>query len=229
MRARLAVAAILVAAFAHAAATQPNISGALFRLWDGTDTAQVTGTNGGSLQVECAAGCSSAVTPATFVVHCDRIAPAQNKYMCTLFNTSSTRKAVIHRIVAEWNAFTAVTGVVHDMYYARISARTAGTSITIRPNETNDTLSAGISADTNSTSVTESFVWHRFVGSSEESPVTATSINTYGEYQSTILFEKLEGTKGLVLRQNEGVSIRTLTNSTVGVMSFRIVFTDEAQ
>ena len=124
-----------------------------------------------------------------FYAYYDRIAPAQNKYMATLFNTSATRKVSIIRVWALTNNFTAVVGVVHDSYIARITARTAGTSVTIRARDSNDTVSAGITADTNSTVVTESFISKRFVGFSEESPVTATSINTYNDRQAILLYE----------------------------------------
>jgi len=165
-----------------------------------------------------------------YYAYYDRIAPAQNKYMATLFNTSATRKVSILRIWQLWNPITAVTGVVHDSYIARITARTAGTSVTIRARDSNDTLSVGITADTNSTAVTESFISKRFIGSSEEPPVTATSVNTYGDRQALLLYEFTGRTneKAETLRQNQGITIRTLTASTVGVMSYLIEFLDEA-
>jgi len=167
--------------------------------------------------------------PATFWAYLDRAAPAQNKYMLTLFNTSATRKVCIRKILWITNSITAVTGVVHDMYIARISARTAGTAVSIVAADSLDTLSAGISADTNSTLVTETAILLRFVGSTEESPVTTTALNTYvgGLAPGVTLYARLPETKGWTLRQNEGITIRTLTASTVGVLSFAIEFTDE--
>lgn len=167
---------------------------------------------------------------ATFYVGIDRVAPAQNKYMLTLFNTSSTRKVTITKIIWLTNSISAVTGVVHDMYLARITARTAGTSLTIRARDSNNTLSSGISSDTGSTSVTEGYIMNRFIGSSEEAPVTTTAINTYDLKLDSghILYAKLPGTDGETLRQNQGVTIRTNTSSSVGVMSFLIEFMDEA-
>jgi len=164
-----------------------------------------------------------------FYAYYDRIAPAQNKYLATLFNTSATRKVTIRRI--EWltGNLTAVTGVVHDLYLARITARTVGTSVTIRARDSNDSLSAGITADTGSTGVTEAYISRRFIGSSEEAPVTTTALNTYGNRQAIRVYEFLEqtGMKAETLRQNQGISIRSLTASTVGVLSFYIEFVDE--
>lgn len=167
---------------------------------------------------------------ATFYAYADRIAPASNKYMLTLFNTSATRKVTITKILWLPNGITGVTGVTHDMYLARITARTAGTSIPIRARDSNNSLSAGITADTGSTAVTESYIMQRFIGATEESAVTPTSLITYnhGLDGGKILYAKLPNTDGETLRQNQGITIRTLTSSTVGVMSFLIEFMDEA-
>ena len=166
----------------------------------------------------------------TFYAYLDRNAPAQNEYMLTLFNTSATRKVVIYKIIWLTNALTAVTGVVHDMEIIRITARTAGTTVTIRSRDSADTLSAGISADNGSTSVTEDYTVLRFIGGSEESPITTTALPTYFGIlaQGVVLYAKLPGTKGETLRQNQGITIQTNTASTVGVLSFLIEFTDEA-
>jgi hypothetical protein len=166
----------------------------------------------------------------TFYAYYDRIVPSQNRYMATLFNGAAGRKVTVTKVIWLTNGFTAVTGVVHDMYLARITARTAGTSVTCRARDSNDTLTANIAADHSSTSVTEAYIMQRFVGGTEESPIGTGSLATYvGTLGGTgvVLYAKLSGTKGETLRQNQGLSIRTLTNSTVGVMSFLVEFLDE--
>lgn len=169
--------------------------------------------------------------PNTFYAYYDRIAPAGNKYMATLFNASANRKVTITKIAWITNAITAVTGVVLDMYIARITARTAGTAVPIWSRDSNYNLSNGITADTNSTAVTESYIMQRFVGSSEESPVATTALNTYGAGglagPGATLYVKLPGTDGETLRPNQGITIRCVTASTVGVLSFLIEFLDE--
>src|SRR5918992_5020766 len=68
--------------------------------------------------------------PATFLAIADRIVPAVNKYILTLFNTSATRKVVIQRaFVYNWQT-AAQTGVLLEYEFRRITARTAGTTIT---------------------------------------------------------------------------------------------------
>lgn len=166
-----------------------------------------------------------------FYVVFDRIAPAGNKYMATLFNTSTTRKVVIHRIWAENWQVAAVVGVSLDEYIARITARTVGTAVTIRAEDTNDTPSAGISADTDSTGVTETNIFKRFLAVSEEGSALGTQLGEDFKAQNRnfqLVYERHPSMKGHTLRQNQGVSIRNVTVSTVGTVSYIIEFTDEA-
>ena len=163
----------------------------------------------------------------TFYALYDRITPAANKYMATLFNTSATRKVVVHKIWWINASITAVTGVILDQYLARITARTAGTSVTIRTNDTADTLSAGITADTNSTSVTEDHISERFIATSEEPTIAQTQLTAYSQ-SGGLIYERTPGTRGVTLRQNQGISLRNITNSTVGQVSYCFEFTDEA-
>lgn len=161
----------------------------------------------------------------------DRIAPAANKYMATLFNTSATEKVIITRVLREnWQA-TAVTGVALEGYLARITTRTAGTAVTIRSNDTLDVLPAGIAADTNSTAVTENHIIQRVWASSEEivlggSLAAELGFETSGMDGNSI-WHKSPGYRGLVLRQNQGISIRNVTSSTVGTSSWVIEFTTD--
>ena len=196
----------------------------------GTQRVVVTSTGGGSLQVECTAGCGTPTEPATYYAYYDRVAPAANKYMATLFNASATRKVVVRRVWWINNSITAVTGVILDQYAARITVRTAGTSVTIQAVDTSDSLSAGITADTNSTVVTEDHIAKRFIAASEEPTTAQTQLPVYGGPRGlgTLIYQKESGTKGLTLRQNQGFSIRNVTSSTVGVVSYLIEFSDEA-
>lgn len=165
-----------------------------------------------------------------FYAYFDRIVPAANKYMATIFNTSATRKVVIHRIWKINTQLTAVAGVSSELYIARITARTAGTSVTIRAEDTNDTISAGITADTNSTAVTETNIYRRFLSSSEEGAVLGTQLGEDFEATSLdfqILYDRHSSMKGHTLRQNQGITIRWVTATTVGSRDFLFEFTDE--
>lgn len=181
------------------------------------------------------AGSSVMTDVPLFYVVFDKIAPAANKYMATLFNTSVTRKIQIRNIYRlNWQV-TAVSGVSVEQYLARITARTAGTVVAINSNDTNITLSSGISADTNSSAVTESHIVRRFFAVDEEvgSAVAGSTPNVpdyigYGlDGNLNRIYEKSVGTTGIILRQNQGISIRNVTASVVGSVSYIIEFTDE--
>jgi hypothetical protein len=166
----------------------------------------------------------------TFYAVFDRISPATNKYMATLFNTSSTRKVVIQRMwVYNWQIST-VSGVLLEQYLARITARTSGTSVSIYAEDTSDTLSAGISADTNSSAVTEAHIIRRFISQGDEAVTNLSQLAGAAAASgdnATLLEERKAGTKGFVLRQNQGITIRNVTNSAIGTCSYIIEFTDE--
>lgn len=166
----------------------------------------------------------------TFYAVFDRISPAANKYMATLFNTSSIRKVVIQRIwVYNWQ-FATVAGALLEQYITKITARTIGTSTTIYAEDTNDSLSSGISADTNSSAVTEDHILRRFLAYSEEAVTNLGQLSgsrAAGDDNTALILEKKDDTRGIVLRQNQGISIRNITNSTVGTVSYVFEFTDE--
>jgi hypothetical protein len=164
----------------------------------------------------------------TFYAVYDRIAPAANKYMATLFNTSTTRKVVVTHVWRFNWSVTAVTGILLEQYLARITARTAGGAITIFADDTADTLSAGITADTLSTSVTEAHIITRSWASSEEMALAASGIvlSAATDDAAQIIYQRREGQRGLTLRQNQGITVRNVTSSTVGSVSYIIEFFD---
>lgn len=168
-------------------------------------------------------------TAPTFLVLFDRIAPAANKYMATLFNTSSTRNVVIQRIwVYNWQ-ITSVTGVLLEQELRRITARTAGTSVTPIAYDDGDTLSAGITADHLSTAVTDGDMFARIMATSEEVFLSSNAFMLGGRVieRNALVYERKPGTRGIVCRNGKGVTIKNTTSSTVGTVSYAIEFTDE--
>ena len=169
------------------------------------------------------------IVPRYYVVF-DRIVPGLNKYMATVFNTSVTRKVLIQSIsVYNWQLAAAAGGLLNQ-YIARITARTAGTSVIIRSEDTLDALSAGITADTNSLVVTEDHIVRRFWASNDE----YTAADTGAEHaqaifrDAQILYKRGPNAPGLTLRQNQGISIRNETTTVAGSVSYIVEFTDEA-
>lgn len=171
----------------------------------------------------------SELRPAFYAVF-DRIAPAANKYMATLFNTSATNIVQVLSVYRLNWQISDVTDADLEQYMARITARTAGTSVAIRSEDTLDAVTAGVLADTDSTGVTETNIRIRFF-SSNESPAALLSGDDYdvpafhSYFVEAGVIYKSNGTKGIILRQNEGISIRNVTASTAGTVSYIIEFT----
>lgn len=166
--------------------------------------------------------------PATFLAIADRIVPAVNKYILTIFNTTATRKVVIQKAyVYNWQS-SAVVGTLLEQEFRRITARTVGTTITPVAYDTTDTLTAGITADHTTTGVTDSSLIRRSYSSGEEVKIGALTLeNSLGvDDRLAIVYEKKDGCKGLTCRQNQGVTIKNITG-TVGTTSAVILFTDE--
>lgn len=197
---------------------------------DGTLAAKVTAAD----PVENDAGLvvrSIAREPKSFYAVFDRIVPAANKYMATIFNTLSTRKIVVQTIwMANWQV-AAVTGVMLEQYLAFITSRAAAgaTAVPAWAYDSNDTLTAGVVVETNSQTVVERNVMDRFFAVSEEAALAATALpmGLANDKNFMLIYERKDGMRGLTLRQNQGIAVRNVTASAVGSVSYIIEFTDE--
>jgi hypothetical protein len=193
---------------------------------DSSNVARVLATDSsGNLAI------SPGTTYSSFWVVYDRIAPAANKYMATLFNTSATRKVVVQNIWQYNWQFTGVADNLLEQELWKISARTAGTSITPRAEDTNDVLSAGITADTNSSAVTQVNLIMRIITGSAEASIAGgeAGLKIMRTTEAlALLYSRKDATRGWTLRQNQGIAVRNITNITVGTCSYVIEFTDEA-
>lgn len=168
------------------------------------------------------------VTRPTFHAVFDRIQPGNNKYMATLWNGASGRKVVVHRIWRfNWQV-AAVSGASLDQELRRITARTAGTTIVPVALDTADVLTSGIVADHNSSAVSDNSLLKRITASSEERDAVDMRLSDWLSLTFfALVYERKDYTRGIVLRQNEGLTIKNVTNSTVGTVSYVIEFTDE--
>jgi hypothetical protein len=168
-------------------------------------------------------------TNATFWSRYDQIAPANNKYMATLFNTSSTRKVVIQNVWIVDENFTSGANSALEVDLLRITARTAGTTVTPTAEDSNDSLSAGITADTASTAVTDSSILRRFQATNGVLSTNTGSTAGTGNYDPQgHVYTRLLGTRGHTLRQDQGISVKCVQSVTVGNVTIIIEFTDEA-
>ena len=170
-----------------------------------------------------------------FFAVCDRIAPATNKYMATLWNGATGRVVVVDRVYRfNWQV-AAVTGVFLEQELRFITARTAGTGVQIQTEDSNDTPTANIACDTGSTSVTEgtgsrALIKRFFAPSEEVSLAGAWGLAHVAGHinDAQLVWYRKAGSSGLVLRLNQGITIKNLTNSTVGTCSYGVEFRDLA-
>lgn len=189
-----------------------------------TDGAAFLGSTASPLRVELVN------TLPTFYAVFDRIVPAANKYMATIFNTSASRLVRVNRIWAYNWQVGAVTGVVLDQELRRITARTVGVAVTPLAGDSADTLSTGITADTASTVVTEvaGGMYQRIITYSEEATLAQGYVTGRVQDAGALQYERPPWARGYVLRENEGLTVKNITSSTVGSVSYIFEFTDEA-
>jgi hypothetical protein len=165
----------------------------------------------------------------------DRIAPATNKFMATLWNGATGRVVIVNRVYRLSHNVTAIVGVLLEQELRFITARTAGTTITPVTEDTNDTLTAGIVADHASTAVTEGTgtrgLIRRFFATAEETSLTELTNSPEGAasflHDGQIIYWKPQGGRGLVLRNGQGLTIKNLTASTIGTVSYVFEFDDQ--
>lgn len=169
--------------------------------------------------------------PPLFYCTFSNINPNLDKFMATLFNSSATRKVVVRRVYAFNNKAAAVAGVILEQFLMRITARTVVTNIVVDRYDLNDTLSAGIACDIGSVGVSGAGnLTSSFWVTGEEVTLAANNVSTWlqNENPRAIVYECRAGERCLTLRENQGITIKNITDSTVGTVGYRFVFTDEA-
>jgi hypothetical protein len=162
----------------------------------------------------------------TYYALADAVAFAQNKHLISLLNGAGSGKVLaIKKLFLIDVQVATVTGVAIRSDFKRITAHSGGTAITpVSMDSINPALPAEISARTGATAVTEGALLFPLAYSNDE--VGATQA-----FPSSILLQGLnfipEGieTQEVRLRPGEGVTLKQITNSTVGSFSYLIVFT----
>ena|SRR3990167_5694942 len=170
---------------------------------------------------------STESTVASFIGLFLSIPPAASKYMATIFNTSSTRKVVIQRITVMRDGIAAVTGVLLSQSLVFITAESHTTTFILDPEDTKDAISPGIVISTGNTAVTAIRTIIPFVVSSEEPTTAFTNLQLGSHGIGRVIYERMPNSRGLTLRQNEGVAIQNITSSTVGAFHYLFEITDE--
>jgi hypothetical protein len=164
----------------------------------------------------------------TFEAYAPSVAPAANKSMFSITNTG-TKVCKIRAIYLTNVQTTAVTGVMLNFELRRITSHSAGTALTPLQYDTTFTLDSGITARTGSTVVGEAAIIRRWVWSSDEHGVGSQDVesNDYSNMALIPIFQQEKYSSPLVLRQNQGITLKQTVSSTVGTWDINVVFSEE--
>ncbi len=159
------------------------------------------------------------------------VAFASGKSMIDLFNGgAATRVLRVARMYQFNNGVTAVTGVLTEMRVNRITASSAGTSVTPVAHDTNNSaLEAAATAGTGRTTTVGSLL-RKYLWSNDEPAVSAATMD---EWELLVPFAEVwnagygdTDVQKVVARANQGYEIRQQGASAVGSNDFEIEFTD---
>jgi hypothetical protein len=163
----------------------------------------------------------------TFIAVCDAVAPATNKSLACIFNATGSGVTVrIHEVLLHQLGLVAQTGVNARLELRRATAVSAGTTVTAEKFDTNNAnLPAGVTVRHNGT-VTDGNLLYPVVITNDESPLSG--LPNYSQDKS--IWKAMRGIRiqPFVLRENEGLTVKNVTNTTVGTWAVVIVFSVEA-
>lgn len=169
----------------------------------------------------------------TFVVHTGAVAMAANKFFFSIFNGNANNIIQIQKIKVLNRQTAAVTGVFCEMQLKRGGALTGGVALTPVLTNTTKTLPSGITIVTNTTSVTaeETNPIDKITLTTEEISPTATSKVATSNAGLQELFPMLVYPYPMeppTLNQNQSISMKQITSTTVGTYELAIYFTTRA-
>lgn len=164
----------------------------------------------------------------TFRVLAPAIVPAANKYHIVLRNnTGSAQTLYIHGLYAINDGVTAVTGVINQFNFRRVTGTPTLTAITPYAFNSADPALSGVTAGHTATAgLTDSTIILPLVLSSEEN--TAVPTNTGMFLHHTNLLPMMHPyARPLALRPDEAVAVKQIGAGTVGTLSWIIDFSVE--
>jgi hypothetical protein len=203
----------------------PTANPVLVAGWNGTNVVRLRLNTDGSIS-------TSATEKATFTAAGTSVDVANNKSMISVFNADATLLTKIHEIYVVNVRTAAATGVVGVFELRRITSHSGGTLLTPVSMDTADVLDADITVRTGSTVGGESadLMWRSLFSTDDWGPGTldVEANDHIFQTMSPIFSRKTNtGTKSLVLRQNEGLTVKFATNSTAGTFDLFLVLTQE--
>lgn len=166
----------------------------------------------------------------TYRLMTEAIVPATNKYHIVLRNnTGSSQTVYLLGLYCINDNVTAVTGVINQFYFRRVTGTPTMTAITPYAYNSADPALANVAAGHTATSgLTDSTMISRFVASSEENTAVPTNTGMYLQHIMNLLPPLHPYGRPLALRPDEGVAVRQIGTGTVGALTWILDFSVEA-
>src|SRR3954451_8051596 len=161
----------------------------------------------------------------TFYAYADNVAFAQNKSHLSIVNTG-TKVVRVRKMFAIDLALAAVTGVAVRFDFKRATAHSVGTLVVPEKADSGSAnLDAGITVRTGATVTEGNLLWPFTTNNDEVGATTAFPSNLIQQY-GNLMMEGNE-VRELTVRQNEGLTVKQITSTTVGSFGWIMVFTVE--
>ena len=157
------------------------------------------------------------------------IVPATNKYHIVLRNnTGSAQTVYLLGLYAINDNVTAVTGVINQFYFRRVTGTPTLTAVTPYAYNSADPALANVTAGHTATAgLTDSTVIMPLVLSSEENTAVPTNTGMFLQHQNLLPAMHPFG-RPLALRPDEAVAVKQIGAGTVGTLSWILDFSVEA-
>jgi hypothetical protein len=161
----------------------------------------------------------------TWYAYADAVAFAANKHHISIFNAAGSGKIIrVPKLFAINLQSAAVTGIIDRFDFKKITASSAGTTITPESADTsNPALPAQVTVRTNGT-ITEGNVLFPWLASSEEETAVAGLSRSMFQQWSNIIPEG-EEIQEPTAREGQGLTMKQITSSVVGSFGWLMVFT----
>lgn len=160
----------------------------------------------------------------TFYALADNVQCTQNKSHISIVNMSGSGTSVaIRKLFPINNTLGAVTGVMCRFELHKITAHSSGSDITPLACDSSNSLPAGITVKSAATISGSTLVFPINLTNDEIGATNAFPTATIAA--GTNWIPEADGMEYFTLRNGEGISIKQITNSTVGYFSWLVVFT----
>lgn len=166
----------------------------------------------------------------TFVAQASSVAIGNNKSMLSILNASTTNIVKLRQLFIVNDQTTAITGIINQFNLLRMTGHSAGTTITAGMHDTTETLDAGVTIRTGATiSGEDATIYRQWRFSTDEWGVGAHDVESSQHIMQAIfpVYRAEVNTKPITLRQNQGIHVKHITNSTAGSFNIIAVFTVE--